>query len=239
MSKQKTSGQDKFAKDLNATASNLASALTSYFLTVKAIVTSPREFFQQMDKDGGWLEPFIFFLTSAAINAFLGVSLMLGVVHAILASVSPGSLELFSELNPLLLAFVWFQAQLLCMIAGSFILSFAITIAMHFLGGTGNFLSTYRVLSCCWVVLLVSWIPVIGGLLGLYFFVPAWFGLSKAHELDGWKALLGVFAGTFAATVVAFLLCLPLSAMHAAGPDSADSLWQKAPKDLLDQYRSR
>lgn len=190
----------------------IATAISRFFLTVRAIVLSPKDFFENMTDEGGWLEPFKFFLCCASVYAFMTSLTGFSLIHW-LARLYPEIALDFNGMQALLLFFIHFQALLLLMIASSFVISLASMMALHFLGGNGSYESTYRVLSCCWVVLLVSWIPLIGLLAGLYFFVLVWHGLSKVHEIEGWKAIAGVLGGSTAVSLFSFVICLSITGM--------------------------
>ena len=46
--------------------------------------------------------------------------------------------------------------------------------------------------------MIYTWIPVLGWAAGLYFFYLAYLGLAKAHDVPGWKGILGLCLGTSA-----------------------------------------
>lgn len=171
--------------------------VVNFLLTVKAILLSPRVFFDQMisSGEGDWLETFYFFCVCAAIHAFMYVFMGYSVIHAI-AEIHPFLLKLFQSIESPLFLFVLFMSSFLMPVFGSFIVSSATNFIAKALGGKGNNLDTYKVIACSSVVLLYSWIPYIGGPLSLYYFALVWIGISRAHELRGWKTFFSIYGGS-------------------------------------------
>jgi hypothetical protein len=188
----------KTAKNPNS----LVMFLTDFAVTAKEVLLNPRGFFDQISTDGGWAEPLRFMCVCAGVFAIMSSVLATGFVTRF-----AGEMGL-----PAVSGLLYFAGTCLTIflgvMVGSFFMSGAITVVLHFLGGKGTFASTYRVLACCWVVLLFSWIPVIGWLGGLYMFVLVWYGVRKAHDVPGWKAVISVLVGPCALTAVSTVLLL-------------------------------
>ena len=169
----------------------------NFLLTVKAILLSPRVFFEQMisSGEGDWRESFYFFCACAAINAFMH-TLMSYSVFRFIAGIHPVLLKLLDSIQSPLFWFVVFMSLFLMLISGALIVSAATAFIAKACGGKGTYLDTYKVIVCSSVVLLYSWIPYIGSPFSLYYFVLVWYGLCMAHELKGWKTFVSLVGGS-------------------------------------------
>ena len=203
----------------------------------------PREFFEGITWDGGWRDPLLFFAVCAA-----AYSLMLSTVLTLtLGGFAASDPQFPAEVKGMIFPgyfVISFLALFVCAMLGSLTMSFVTTIALHFLGGTGSFQRTYTVLSCCWIVMLVTWIPLIGWIPGLYFFYLAYLGLSKAHEVPGWKGIAGLFIGPGVLTLVVgglLVVATILQVVSAVGRGVTDPRSLNEPADpamraIMDRY---
>lgn len=219
----------------------------NYFLTVKGILFSPKEFFEEVSWDSGWKEPIIFFSVSAAIFA-LAMSLMASTFISLMAALSPAIAQELREMGLPLYMLVYFLSVFVSAFIGSHIISAATTFALHMLGGKGSFQRTYMALSCAWVVLLYEWVPFIGWIASLYFFYLAYLGLSKAHEVSGWRGIAGLLLGPGTLAVVvgtvmffAFMGMFFSAMNHAGGDDGSymQRMYEENPeaRKIMDRYR--
>ncbi|MBX9688807.1 MAG: YIP1 family protein [Candidatus Obscuribacterales bacterium] len=174
--------------------------LKNFALTVKGIVLTPKIFFDQIEWDSGWKEPLTFLSICAAVFALANATAFTSTLCG-LAAVQPIIANEINTMGVHTFFLTSFGVSFIFTLIGSLAISFASTIAMHFLGGTGNFQRTYTALSCAWVVLLVQWIPFIGFLFSLYFFYLAAHGMAKAHNVPVWKGAVAPLIGTTAITI--------------------------------------
>lgn len=215
----------------------LLDLISNFFMAVKTSVLSPRVYFNEIIDNGSWLEPFTFFSICASVYSLMSLATGFSFI-GLIAKANP-DMPLPSGMTSPLFFFICFLSYLLAMMIGSFVLSFATTVLLNMLGGKAGFQATYRVMSACWVVLLVSWIPFVGPLLGLYFFVLAWIGLSKEHEIPGWKSMLGVLGGSLGTTVVSVICCIVVVGMLSTlkyHPVAAENPWHYSRREADDPY---
>lgn len=217
--------------------------LKNYFLTVKGILLSPKTFFSEIEWDSGWKEPLIFFSFSALIFA-LALSTTMTMFVSFLANSSPAVAAELKETGLLLYFLIYLGFSFGSMLISSQIISASTTFALHFLGGTGSFQRTFTALSCCWVVLLFSWIPLIGWIPALYFFYLAWLGLAKAHEVPGWKAITALVLGPglVFGSIAIILVVTGLGLLFGTARDESDGgrLFNTSSphmKEIMERYR--
>lgn len=215
--------------------------LANFFTTVKALVLQPRTFFNEIEWDCGWKDPILFFTVCSAVYA-LGTALCINSVTnsklEYIRSMTAGTIDLPGTNFSFLPVFgITFILALLC----SQIFSFATAVCLHLLGGSGTLQRTYLALACCWVVMLVDWIPLIGWIPGLYFFYLAYLGLARAHEVPGWKAIIGITLGSVSVVLSTMALCALVGLAIFKPPiDPRDNL----PKDpeirrLMEDYERK
>ncbi len=216
--------------------------LRNFAITVKGILLSPKLFFDEISWDMGWKDPNLFFLTCAAVHA-AALSFTASTIISMFAVTSPALADELKHMGGLpVYFFIYFGVVLLASYIGSHVISFTTTIALHLLGGSGSFQRTYTALSCCWVVLLYDWIPVLGWFAGLYFFYLAFQGLAKAHNVSGWKGILALMLGPGCIAVLIGVIMLIgfLSTVFKIMDINDDSM----PKDpgmrrIMEQYQDK
>ncbi len=175
--------------------------ISNFALTAKAIVLHPKQFFDDITWDCGWREPLSFFAVCAGAFSLM-LSLVLTFCVNQFAAIDPQIAVALRETTSLGYFAICFAVLFVGAMLGSLLISFFTTVALHFLGGKGSFQRTYLALSCCWIVMFVSWIPLVGWIPALYFFYLAYIALSKAHEIPGWKGLVGLVVGPGCVTLV-------------------------------------
>lgn len=196
-----------------------------------------------MTLDAGWKDSFIFFCMSAGVFAF-AISTTATVIFCIAAKEEPAIAAELAHMGGIPVYFmIYFGACLLSSLLSSQVISAATTIVLHFFGGKGTFQRTFTVLSCCWVVLLFSWIPLIGLLGALYFFYLAYLGLARAHEVPGWKGILSLFIATGTLSFLAFCV-ISISVISAftnmmKNNDPYGDVHDPAMRRLMQQYEQR
>ena len=154
--------------------------LNEYIAKVKEIVTKPEDFFNKMPVSGGFNEPLMFILPAAVVYGIGGM----------LFSFSLKSL-------------IW---GVIGVYLGVLIASAIIHIVAILFKGTGSFEATFRVGAYSSVVYLVSWIPVLGGILALYGIVLWFFGVRKVHSLSTEKTIIVLIIPIAVIIVIGFSL---------------------------------
>jgi hypothetical protein len=142
--------------------------LNSFIGVMKTVLVKPNDFYQHMPTTGGFSPPFVF------LAICLGVS---GSLAAILAGVD---VFLFLKLFIFGAIFSFIGAGILHLIA------------QQFFEGKGAYEGVYRTVAYAGVVNLLTWIPVVGFLAGLYGLYLQIVGLEKVHKITAGQAVVTV-----------------------------------------------
>jgi hypothetical protein len=142
--------------------------LNSFIKVMKTVLVRPADFYQHMPVTGGYAPPFVFLIVC------LGVS---GVLAAIIAGVD---VFLFLKLVIFGAVFSFIGAGILHLIA------------QQFFEGKGGYEGVYRAVAYAGVVNLLTWIPIVGTLAGLYGLYLQIVGLEKVHKITAGQAVVTV-----------------------------------------------
>ncbi|MCJ7663391.1 MAG: YIP1 family protein [Desulfobacterales bacterium] len=142
--------------------------LNSFIGVMKTVLVKPKDFYQNMPVTGGFSPPFVF------LAICLGVS---GILAAIIAGVD---VFLFLKLVIFGAIFSFIGAGILHLIA------------QQFFEGKGAYEGVYRTVAYAGVVNLLTWIPVVGFLAGLYGLYLQIVGLEKVHKITAGQAVVTV-----------------------------------------------
>jgi hypothetical protein len=150
--------------------------------TWKRVMTDPVGFYATMPEAGGLYEPFAFLAACAGINA---------AAHF-----------LFGWWSAAVGIFVW-------QLFGAFVGAAAMTlVAQHLFSGRAGFEATFRVVAYAAAPSVVSVVPLLGLLAGVWSAYLVVRGLERVHELDATRAVLTVII-YLAALVLPFALYFP------------------------------
>jgi hypothetical protein len=170
---------------------DLSNPVESFVDTVRRVVLQPVGFFAGLPRSGSLLNPLVFALICTEISVILGG--ILGLV-----GVREGFVAGYGFQVPENQDFGEFIGSVIFAPIGSAISVFVIAGIAHLLvmlivGATNSgFGATFRVASYASVTSLVSWIPIIGGLLGLYAIYLAVVGIREMHQTTTGKAAIVV-----------------------------------------------
>jgi len=170
---------------------DLSNPVESFVDTVRRVVLQPVGFFAGLPRSGSLLNPLVFALICTEISVILGG--ILGLV-----GVREGFVAGYGFQIPENQDFGEFIGSVIFAPIGSAISVFVIAGIAHLLvmlivGATNSgFGATFRVASYAAVTSLVSWIPIIGGLLGLYGIYLAVVGIREMHQTTTGKAVIVV-----------------------------------------------
>jgi hypothetical protein len=170
---------------------DLSNPVESFVDTVRRVVLQPVGFFAALPRSGSLLNPLVFALICTEISVILGG--ILGLV-----GVREGFVAGYGFQVPENQDFGEFIGSVIFAPIGSAISVFVIAGIAHLLvmlivGATNSgFGATFRVASYASVTSLVSWIPIIGGLLGLYAIYLAVVGIREMHQTTTGKAAIVV-----------------------------------------------
>jgi hypothetical protein len=183
---------------------DLSNPLESFADTVRRVVLQPVGFFAALPRSGSLLNPLIFALICTVISAILG-----GILR--LAGVGEGFVAGYGLQVPENQDFGEFIGSVIFAPIGGAIGVFVVAGIAHLLvimvvGTTrSGFGATFRVASYTGVTSLVSWIPIVGGLLSLYGIYLSVVGIREMHGTTTGKALLVVLIPVIVVVVLALL----------------------------------
>ncbi len=183
---------------------DLSNPLESFVDTVRQVVLQPVGFFAGLPQRGSLLNPLIFALICTEISAILG-----GVLR--LAGVGEGFVAGYGFQVPENQGFGELIGSVILAPIGGVIGVFVVAgiahlVIMLIVGSThSGFGSTFRVAAYTSVTSLVSWIPIIGGLLGLYGIYLAAVGIREMHSTTTGKAVVVVLFPVIVILLLALL----------------------------------
>jgi hypothetical protein len=191
---------------------DLSNPLESFADTVRRVVLQPVGFFAALPRRGSLLNPLIFALICTVISAILG-----GILR--LAGVGEGFVAGYGLQVPENQDFGEFIGSVIFAPIGGVIGVFVVAgigqlVVRLVVGATNSgFGATFRVASYTGVTSLVSWIPIIGGLLSLYGIYLAVVGIREMHGTTTGKALLVILIPVIVVVVLALLGLLVVGAV--------------------------
>jgi hypothetical protein len=183
---------------------DLSNPLESFADIVRRVVLQPVGFFAGLPRSGSILNPLIFALICIEISAILG-----GILR--LAGVGEGFVAGYGFQVPENQDFGEFIGSVIFAPIGGAIGVFVVAGIAQLLvrlvvGATNSgFGATFRVASYASVTSLVSWIPIVGWLLGLYGIYLSVVGIREMHETTTGKAVLVVLIPVIVVAVLALL----------------------------------
>jgi hypothetical protein len=183
---------------------DLSNPVESFIDTVRRVVLQPVGFFAGLPRRASLLNPLIFALICTEISVILG-----GILR--LAGVEGGFVAGYGFQMPEEQEFGDFIGSVILAPIGGAIGTFVVAGVAHLLvrlvvgAANSGFGSTFRVASYTAVTSLVSWIPIIGGLLSLYGIYLAVVGIREMHETTTGKAVLVVVIPVIVVVVLALL----------------------------------
>ena len=177
---------------------NLSDPINSFIDTVRRVVLQPDGFFASLPRSGSFVNPLVFALICIEISAILG-----GLLGLVGVGANRGLGNFIGSII----------AAPIGGVIGLFIVAGILHLLVRLVIGAGNagFEATFRVASYAAVVDLVSWIPLIGWLLGLYGVYLSIVGIRDMHQTTTGKAALVVLIP------VGVILLLVLVGLLAAG----------------------
>jgi hypothetical protein len=178
---------------------NLQDPVGSFVRTVQGVLLSPVAFFRGIPKQGNFVSPLVFALICAVISGILGgiVNFLIGLAFS---SGNQGITGAFLSLigNIILTPIV--------VVVGLFIGAGIYHLLVLLLAKPSNagFEATFRVVAYASAIQLVSWIPIVGIIAGLYGIVLSVFGIREVHNTTTGRAVAVVLIPI----AVVFLLIL-------------------------------
>ena len=162
-----------------------------YIETWKEVMQSPSDFYRNMPKTGGYTDPLTFAAISFIIYAFLAA--LLTVLFG------PGMYEGMYGSARGLGFFAILMTVIITPIAGIisiFIEAAILYIIYKILGGTGSYEGTVRFISYATAVLVLSWIPIVGWIAGIYGIYLYIVGGMYVHDISMARSVIAVLLPT-------------------------------------------
>lgn len=153
---------------------NPGNLFQSYVDIWKKIIVNPRSFFSDMPTLAGYTNPIIFLIINSAIGGLLGGLVTAGIAAGLVA----------------------IPAVIITATIGSFIGAAILHLFAYLFAdkATGGFEATWRVIAYTSALLVVTWIPFLGALIGLYGIYIEVMGIEQVHKTTTTKALAAVLA---------------------------------------------
>jgi hypothetical protein len=163
---------------------NLQDPVGSFLSTVRNVVLNPVGFFQGIPRQGNFVNPLVFALICAVVSGILGgiVNFLIGLAFSSgNQGVTSAFLSLIGNiiLTPIGVAIGVFIG------AGIYHLLVLLLVRPS----NAGFEATFRVVAYTSVIQLVSWIPLVGIIAGLYGVVLSVFGIREVHNTTTGRAL--------------------------------------------------
>jgi hypothetical protein len=183
---------------------DLSNPVESFADVVRRVVLQPVGFFAGLPRRGSFLNPLIFALICTEVSAILGGILRLaGVGEGFVAGYGfqvPENQDIGEFIGSVILAPIGG-------VIGVFVVAGIGHLLVRLVVGTTNsgFGATFRVAAYTSVTSLVTWIPLIGGLLGLYGIYLAVVGIREMHGTTTGKAVVVVLFPVILILVLALL----------------------------------
>jgi hypothetical protein len=183
---------------------DLSNPVESFADVVRRVVLQPVGFFAGLPRRGSFLNPLIFALICTEVSAILGGILRLaGVGEGFVAGYGfqvPENQDIGEFIGSVILAPIGG-------VIGVFVVAGIGHLLVRLVVGATNsgFGATFRVAAYTSVTSLVTWIPLIGGLLGLYGIYLAVVGIREMHGATTGKAVVVVLFPVILIVVLALL----------------------------------
>lgn len=188
-----------------------------YIETWKEVMQSPSDFYREMPKTGGYADPLTFAAISFIIYALLTALLTVLFGHAMYMGGMYGGM--YDGMYGGARGFGFFAILMTVIftpIAGIislFIEAAILYIIYKILGGTGSYEGTVRFICYATAVLVLSWIPFLGWIIGIYGIYLYIVGGMYVHDVSMTRSVIAVLLPVllvflFMAIIIAGLFAL-------------------------------
>lgn len=187
-----------------------------YIETWKEVMQSPSDFYREMPKTGGYADPITFAAISFIIYALLTSLLTLLFGHAYMGGMYGGMYDGMYGGARGFGFFAILMTVIFTPIAGIislFIEAAILYIIYKILGGTGSYEGTVRFICYATAVLVLSWIPFLGWVVGIYGIYLYIVGGMYVHDVSMTRSVIAVLLPAllvflFMAIIIAGLFAL-------------------------------
>nr|QNO47092.1 hypothetical protein ONOHIMFI_00018 [Methanosarcinales archaeon ANME-2c ERB4] len=179
--------------------------------TWKKVITTPGDFFKEMPTSGGYGEPLKFAVVNYII-AGIGTALVSILAFTFIASLLPmasfwpGSAFSFgSALSNIIITPI-------TGIIGLFIIGAILYVCFKIVGGSGSYEGTVRIMAYTSAVDAVSWIPILGWIVGLYAIYLGIVGGTFVHNITTLRSAIAIFIPIIVLLIIGAILIVVLGA---------------------------
>lgn len=177
-----------------------------YINTWKEVILRPSDFYRNMPKAGGYADPLtfaaisfiIYGLLSALVAGIFGRTMYMGDMYGGMYG-DTGGFSFFAILTTVIMLPI-------VGIISLFIEAAILYIIYKILGGEGSYESTVRFISYATAVLVISWIPIVGWIAGIYGIYLYIVGGMYAHDVSMGKSAVAVLLPTILLLILLVLV---------------------------------
>lgn len=171
-----------------------------YIETWKEVMQRPSNFYREMPKTGGYTDPLtfaaisfiIYALLAALLTALFGSGMYMGGMYGGIYDGMYGSARGLGFFAILMTVIITPIAGIISL----FIEAAILYIIYKILGGTGSYEGTVRFISYATAVLVLSWIPIIGWIVGIYGIYLYIVGGMYVHDVSMARSAIAVLLPT-------------------------------------------
>jgi hypothetical protein len=179
---------------------NLQDPVNSFISTVRALVLNPVGFFRDIPRQGNVVNPLIFVVICALVSGIL--SGFIGFLISLVSRSQGFGGALAGLIGGIILAPI--GALIALFIASGVFHLFVLLLVRP---SNAGFEATLRVVSYSSVTRLISWIPIIGWIVGFVWGIVLWiFGIREVHATTTGKAVLVVLIPVVVLMILGLLL---------------------------------
>jgi len=195
---------------------NMSEFTDEFIRTWKKVITTPGDFFREMPTSGGYEAPLKFAVVNYII-AGIGTALVSILAFTFLSSLLPmasfwpGSAFSFgSALSNIIITPI-------VGIIGLFISGAILYVCFKIVGGSGSYEGTVRIIAYASAVNAVSWIPILGWIIGLYAFYLWIVGGTFVHNITTMRSVIAILIPLIVLLIIgAILIVVVGTALFAA-----------------------
>lgn len=198
------------------------SYIESYIETWKDVIQNPSDFFRRMPKTGGYADPLtftaisfiIYALLTALLTVFFGRGMYIGSMYGGMYGGMYSSARSFGFFAILMTVIISPIAGIISI----FIESAILYVLYKILGGTGSYEGTVRFVSYATSVLVLSWIPIISWIVGIYGIYLYIVGGMYVHDMSMVKSAIAILLPTLIVILIMAIVMAGLFALSGLFP---------------------
>jgi len=180
----------------------------NYIETCKEVILRPSDFYRKMPITGGYSEPVIFAVISLIISLLLNAIVSYGMfIFGIHSSILTFGSIPFSKFD--FSVFLYVIELFFIGVTVIFILPLILNFLYKILGGTGSYEGTMRFMCYGYAINLISWIPLLGLIAGIYSIYIVIVGGSFVHNVSMGRSAVIVLL-VYPVTIFIFIIIIAI-----------------------------